>query len=85
MSALKPAVSPDKGYRVVTVEKIDPPEGAGGGSWHRYVIELEGQNIVGTRRGTLKQVTEYARECAANMSTRFSRGRSHWSKRNGNK
>jgi len=82
MSAIKPAISPDKGYRVVTVEKTDPPEGASGGSWYRYVIELDEQSIVGNRRGTLKQVTEYARECAENMSARFSRGRSHWSKRN---
>jgi len=81
MAALKPAVSPDKGYQVVSVEKTDPPEGVTGGNWYRYVIELEGQTIVSSRRGTLKQVTEYAKECAANMSNRFSRGRSHWSKR----
>ena len=85
MSALKPAVSPDKGYQVVSVEKTDPPEGVTGGNWYRYVIELDGQTIVSSRRGTLKQVTEYAKECAANMSTRFSRGRSDWSRRNANK
>jgi len=83
MAAIKPAISPDKGYQVVTVEKTDPPEGANkGGSWYRYVIELDGQSIVSSRRGTLKQVTEYANECAENMSNRFARGRSHWSSRN---
>lgn len=82
MSAIKPAISPDKSYQVVTVEKTDPPRGIEGGNWYRYVIELEGQSIVGNRRGTLKQVTEYARECAESMSTRFARGRSHWSSRN---
>ena len=85
MTAFKPAVSPDKSYQVVTVEKTDPPEGITGGSWYRYVIELEGQTIVSSRRGTLKQVTEYAKECAENMSNRFYRGRSHWSSRNGKK
>lgn len=85
MAAIKPAVSPDKSYQVVTVEKTDPPEGATGGSWYRYVIELEGQTIVSSRRGTLKQVTEYAKECAENMSNRFSRGRSDWAKRNAKK
>jgi hypothetical protein len=85
MSAIKPAVSPEKGYQVVTVEKTDPPEGAISGSWYRYVIELDGQTIVSSRRGTLKQVTEYAKECAENMSNRFSRGRSHWSSRNAKK
>lgn len=82
MSAIKPAASPDKAYRVVTVEKTDPPEGIIGGNWHRYVIELEEQSIVGVRRGTLKQVTEHARECAENMSNRFARGSTHWSSRN---
>jgi len=82
MSAIKPAVSPDKAYQVVTVEKADPPEGLIGGNWYRYVIELEGQSIVGVRRGTLKQVTEHAKECAENMSNRFARGRTHWSSRN---
>jgi hypothetical protein len=82
MSALKPAASPDKSYEVVTVEKTDPPDGTSGGNWYRYVIELEGQAIVGRRRGTLKQVTEHAKQCAENMSNRFARGRSHWSSRN---
>lgn len=82
MAAIKPAISPDKSYQVVTVEKTEAPEGANGGNWYRYVIELEGQSIVGSRRGTQKQVTEYAKECAENMSTRFARGRSHWSSRN---
>lgn len=85
MAVIKPAVSPEKGYQVVAVEKTDPPEGTQGGTWYRYVIELDEQSIVGARRGTLKQVTEYAKECAANMSTRFARGRSHWSSRNGKK
>jgi len=82
MAAIKPAVSPEKSYQVVTVEKSDAPEGASGGNWYRYVIELEGQSIVGNRRGTQKQVTEYAKECAENLSNRFSRGRTHWSSRN---
>lgn len=82
MAAIKPAISPEKAYQVVKVEKMDPPEGASGGNWYRYVIELEGQTIVGSRRGTQKQVTEYAKECAENMSSRFARGRSHWSSRN---
>lgn len=82
MAAIKPAISPDKSYQVVEVEKTEAPEGASGGIWYRYVIELEDQTIVGSRRGTLKQVTEYARACAENLSNRFIRGRSHWSSRN---
>lgn len=85
MTNVKPAVSPDKSYQVVAVEKADPPEGIKGGNWYRYIIELEGKTIVGNRRGTLKQVTEYARECAENLSTRVARGASYWSTRNNKK
>lgn len=82
MAAIKPAVSPEKGYQVVTVEKTEPPKGAQGGSWYRYIIALDDQSIIGSRRGTLQQVTDYASECAENMSNRFARGQTHWSRRN---
>lgn len=79
MAVIEEAVSPDKTYQVVEVEKTDPPVGIEGGNWYRYVIALEGKTIVGNRRGTLKQVTEYAKECARNLSTRVARG--SWSTR----
>lgn len=82
MAAVKEAVSPDKTYQVVTVEKTEPPVGIEGGNWYRYVIALEGEEIVGNRRGTLKQVKEYAEESAMNLSSRVARGTSSWSSRN---
>lgn len=82
MAAIKDAVSPDKTYQVVSVEKTDPPAGIEGGTWYRYVIALEEESIVGNRRGTLKQVTEYANECALNLSSRVARGTSSWASRN---
>ncbi len=81
MAAIKNAVSPDKTYQVVTVEKTEPPVGIEDGNWYRYVIALEGETIVGNRRGTLKQVTEYAEESAMNLSSRVARGTSSWSSR----
>ncbi len=82
MAAVKEAVSPDKTYQVVKVEKTEPPVGIEGGNWYRYVIALEGEQIVGNRRGTLKQVKEYAEESALNLSSRVARGTSSWSSRN---
>lgn len=82
MAAIKDAVSPDKTYQVVSVEKTDPPAGIEGGTWYRYVIALEEESIIGNRRGTLKSVTEYAKECAENLSSRVARGTSSWSSRN---
>jgi hypothetical protein len=82
MVAIKDAVSPDKTYHVVTVEKTEPPTGMEGGSWYRYVIALdEDETIVGNRLGTLEQVTQYANECAENISARAARGASTWASR----
>jgi len=81
MAVIRDAVSPDKTYHVVTVEKVEPPAGIDDGSWYRYVIALEDETIVGNRRGTLNQVTQYANECAENLSSRVARGTSSWSSR----
>ncbi|MDH5648040.1 MAG: hypothetical protein OEY67_00165 [Gammaproteobacteria bacterium] len=78
MTFIRDAVSPDKTYQVVAVEKTEPPAGMKGGSWYKYIIALEDHAIVGNRRGTLKQVTEYANECAENLSSRVARGTSTW-------
>lgn len=82
MAVVKDIVSPDKTYQVVAVEKSEPPVGIEGGDWYRYVIALEDKTIIGNQRGTLKQVTEYATECAQNLSSRVARGTSSWSSRN---
>ncbi len=79
MAAVKDAISPDKTYQVVAVEKAEPPVGIEDGNWYQYVIALEGETIVGSRRGTLNEVTEYAYECAQNLSSRVGRGTSSWS------
>lgn len=81
MAEEKAAVPRTKAYQLVEVEKTEPPAGIEGGSWYRYVIALGGEKIVGNRRGTLKQVTEYAHECAENISSRAGRGTSTWSPR----
>lgn len=81
MPMIKNAVSPEKTYQVVSVEKTDPPVGIDSGNWYRYVIALEDRQIVGNMRGTQKQVTAYARECAKNLSSRVGRGTSAWAKK----
>lgn len=65
----------------MSVEKTDPPIGIEDGSWHRYVLALDNETLVGVRRGTLQQVTEYANEYAEMVSSRAGRGTSTWSTR----
>ena len=71
-------------YLVKTVEKTDTPVGCDGDDWCRYVLERDGSTLVGQRRGTVKQVTQYAEELAKDVNSRTGgrSGVSQWSSRN---
>ena len=75
-------------YNVLSIEKINPPEGTEGKNWYQYTI---GRNknprdrrsvITGSRRGSLKQVTLYAEEFANSLNIRNGKfGKSSWTVR----
>lgn len=74
-------------YQVVKLEKSPPPKGAKGDNWYTYTIERNSRsNIVGKRRGTLEQVSEYVREYVADINSRLGNGGySQWVTRKNNK
>ena len=57
-------------YQVVTVEKIDTPDGMSGTNWHRYVIQRKGHAIEGMKPGTLNSVTQHAESVASDLNER---------------
>ena len=57
-------------YQVVTVEKIETPDGMSGTNWHRYVIQRNGSAIEGMKPGTLKSVTLHAESVASDLNER---------------
>jgi hypothetical protein len=57
-------------YRVVSVEKTDPPEGMNGGSWHSYVIERGTSVVTGKKPGSLRAVTAHARQVVQDLNSR---------------
>lgn len=59
-----------KPYQVVTVEKIDTPDGMSGTNWHRYVIQRKGSAMEGMKPGSLKSVTEHAESVASDLNER---------------
>jgi len=61
-------------FRLISIEKTDPPEGMPGDSWYRYVIGQGTSRIEGKRLGTLKAVTLHAEEYAENLDTRATIG-----------
>ncbi len=57
-------------YKVTAVEKTTAPEGMLGDNWYRYVIQ-KGKSVVESKKtGTLKAVTEHAKNVAELINTR---------------
>ncbi len=58
-------------YEIVSVQRAEPPPGAEGRYWYRYVIAFEGtDNIHGCRQGGLKAVTRAVEEIVAQLNER---------------
>jgi len=58
-------------YEIVSVRRADPPPGAIGPYWYRYVIAFEGtNNIRGCRQGGLKAVTRAVEEIVSQLNER---------------
>jgi len=58
-------------YEIVSVQRAEPPPGAEGPYWYRYVIAFEGtNNIHGCRQGGLKAVTRAVEEIVAKLNER---------------
>ena len=58
-------------YEIVSVRRAEPPPGAEGSYWYRYVIAFEGTNTIhGCRQGGLKAVTTAVEEIVAQLNER---------------
>jgi hypothetical protein len=68
-------------YKVMRVEKSEPPDGASGRHWHRYILENGRSTITGHREGSHKDVLAYATLCAEQLNTRGVTAQSIWSPR----
>lgn len=68
-------------FPVTSIEKSDPPEGVTEGEWYEYVIGEGTSEIKGKRSGSLKAVTEYVKEYAANLDERSTLGYSAYAAR----
>ena len=64
-------------YEIVSIQPSEPPPGAQGSDWHRYVIAFEGiTTIHGCRQGSLKDVTSAVEEIIAQLNERHAKKRS---------
>ena len=68
-------------YQVTSVEKADNPLNGKGENWYEYVISNAGSTITGQRQGTLKQVTQHAKDYCEQLNERMNSGASYYSAR----
>lgn len=57
-------------YEVISIDKIDTPEGMPGDDWYCYVIAYGKSRIEGKKPGTLKNVTQHAEAVAEDLNLR---------------
>ncbi len=55
-------------YRLLTLEKTQPPAGARTKRWYRYVITNGITEINGFRSGTEKEIQEFTRDCITHLN-----------------
>lgn len=68
-------------YNLISIVKIDSPDGLPGDDWYRYVIGENNSKIEGLRAGSLKSVTQHAEEYARELNDRTNKGGSTYSPR----
>jgi hypothetical protein len=67
-------------YEMVSIRRSEPPPGAEGSNWHRYVIAFAGRNnIRGCRQGSLNVVTGAVEDIVTQLNERHrgKYGRAH--------
>ncbi|MGD8644049.1 MAG: hypothetical protein PVI15_07165 [Chromatiales bacterium] len=69
-------------FTVKLVEKSDPPAGASGADWYRYVVESSRSTITGYSHGSRAEVSRHAQTFVDELNARASgRARSPWTRR----
>lgn len=71
----------DNKYKLISVEKVETPEGMQDGEWYRYVIGRGQSKIEGLQPGTLKSVTKHAETYADDLNERAKTGGSPYASR----
>lgn len=68
-------------FKLVSVEKTDMPQGGADQTWYSYVLDNGRSQIRGKHCGSLKAVTAYATQYAAELNARAVGGHSTWAPR----
>ncbi len=66
----RPIVGNDEPFKLSSVVKEEPPVGAEGIGWNRYVIAQGDNTIVGHRQGSISSVTLSVKEIVLHLNER---------------
>ena len=66
----RPVVMEDESFKLKTIREEQPPVGAEGVGWHRYVITQGGNTIVGHRQGSTSNVTMAVEDIVLRLNER---------------
>ena len=66
---VKPSAQPEP-FRLVSIERADPPSGAGGKNWYRYTIRQGANAINGYLQGTAAGVKHSAEQIVGQLNER---------------
>ena len=78
-------LNPIKQFKILSIEKTDPPGNVTGGEWYRYIIEHDASPIEGIRSGTLRSVQQHLEEYVENLNARAFHGYSTYTTRKAKK
>ncbi len=66
----RPVVGQGEPFKLTSILKGEPPAGAEGIDWHRYVITQGSNTIVGHRQGSTSSVTLAVEEIVLHLNER---------------
>lgn len=55
-------------YKVKSIEKITPPEGANSQRWYKFIISNSYNTITSVRSGTEKEIRQFASETSKRLN-----------------
>ena len=58
-------------YKVKSIEKVTPPEGAEDMKWYKFIIENDKNTIINLRAGTKKDVHNFAAESVKRLNEKY--------------
>ena len=58
-------------YKIKSIEKVTPPEGATSLRWYKFIIENDKNTITNLRAGSEKEIRQFASESVKRLNEKY--------------